>query len=467
MRRLCFLIVGVALAISLTLVWRQVQRPKSQTLLLADGSQLTLLKVTYGKNHVLQYGTGWGQLRDWFLVRFRGATLPPRRATFNSADTNSVMLWLRHDPPPPWQDWPPFYFLTVADENDLESRLKQSANVSINLRAANATRSPSAGVASGSAIGGPSLITGRELPQHPRRAKVFKIRLYRSESGGSAVRVGELTIRNPASGKFPTWPAETLPARRRTNELEITLLKLETGLTGKEVGHGPAGDGANSFSRATFTVKENGAPTEKWSVCGIRMSNAAGEVRPAGTYVSRWERAEHKVDFEGALWLEETAWKLEVDLARTGDFPADELWFIKGAPVPQPGDLEIMRAITNLHYVELEFLGVSGAKTVLPADYAAIQPHANLHVRTPHPLDGVRLALVEVRDDQGRKLATQGSTARTSMGGRGNTPREMLHGFAIEIPEDAKSLDITLAATRIVSVEFLAKPALTASARGN
>ena len=298
------------------------------------------------------------------------------------------------------------------------------------------------------------------MPQHPRRAKEFKTRLYRQEPGGTVVRVGELTVRNPLSRRFPTWTAELLPVTRQTNEVEITLTKLETGLTAKETGHGPAGEGPKSFSRATFSVKENGAPTEKWSVCGISVSNAAGEVRPGGTYGSRWERGEHKVDFEGALWLEEAAWKLDVDFARTEDFPTDELWFIKGTRVPRHGDLEAMRVVTNLHFAELEFLGVSGAKTVLPADYAAIRPHANVHLRTPHPLNGVRVALVEVRDDQGRKLETKGSTARASMGGRGNTPREILHGFGVEIPEDAKTLDITLAATRVRRVEFLARPVM-------
>jgi hypothetical protein len=43
----------------------------------------------------------------------------------------------------------------------------------------------------------------------------------------------------------------------------------------------------------------------------------------------------------------------------------------------------------------------------------------------------------------------------------------MLHGFAIELPENAKSLDITVAATRVRRVEFLAKPVLTESAHGN
>lgn len=44
-------------------------------------------------------------------------------------------------------------------------------------------------------------------------------------------------------------------------------------------------------------------------------------------------------------------------------------------------------------------------------------------------------------------------------GGRGITLKESRIGFQVEIPQGAKSLNITLAVTRLRRVEFLAKPA--------
>jgi hypothetical protein len=368
--------------------------------------------------------------------------------TFTSGGGDTVMVWLRHDDAMISSGWPPPFFLAIVDGNGLESRLLQNANMTriLNPGKPAAPRG--------------NQICGWELKEFPRRANETELRVYCQDYDDRIVRIAEFKVRNPRPVKLPPWTAETLPATRTTNELEITLTRLETGLTEKETGFGPAGDGAKSFSRATFAIKENGTPTEKWSACGISASNAVGEIHPGGSYGSRWSRGEHKVDFDGALWLEEAAWKLVVDFARTGDFPLDELWSVKGVSVPGAGWLMETRIATNLFSEELEFLGVSGPKTHLPEGYAGIQPHANIHVRTPHPMDGLRLGLVEVRDDQGRKLATKGSTVRTSMGGRGNTPREMLHGFAVEIPEDAKSLDIRFAATRVRSVEFLAKPVM-------
>jgi hypothetical protein len=465
-RRISILFGGVLLVLG-GITWVISQRPSPQTISLPDGSQLTLLKVTHGTNHVCRYGNRWQDLLHPILPQKLRVKFPPRQMTFTSGGGDTVMVWLRHEGGTATTGgWPPPFFLAVADEHGLESRLLQSPNVTRSLNVQNpvATTPTGARPVRVQLVGSSTQMSGWELKFFPRRVEQFGLRVYRHEATGKVVRVGEFHVRFPRSDNFPIWAAEPLPSTRRTNGLEISLTKLETGLTGKETGHRPAGEDAKSFSRATFTMKENGTPREKWSVCGIGASNAAGEVRPAGSYGSLWQRGEHKVNFEGGLWLEET-WKVNVDFARTGNFPSDELWFIKGVSVPKPGELMEARVVTNLHHAELQFLGVSGAKAVLQEDYAGIQPHANIHVRMPHPMDGLRLVLVEVRDDQGRKLATNGSTARTSMGGRGNTPKEMLHGFAVEIPDDAKSLDITLAATRVRSVEFLAKPSLTESAR--
>ena len=427
-----------------------LQQPGPQTISLPDASQLTFLKITHGTNHVCRFGNRWQDVLHPILPRKLRAKFPPHVMQFSSGGGGeSAMVWLRHDGGAVSGGWPPAFFIAVVDANGLESPLLHSANVTRTLSSSAAPALPVA----------PSQISGWELRNFPRRAAQFEIRVYLRGPTGRVVRIGEFVSHNPHPGKFPIWTGETLPAARNTNELEISLIKLETGLTGKETGHGPAGENAKSYSRATFRLKENGRLTEKWSVCDINVSNAAGEVRPVGSYGSRWERGEHKVDFEGALWLEEAAWELAVNFARTADFPPDELWFIKGVGVPRAGELIETRVVTNLSHEELEFLGVSGPQTNLPEGYAGVQPHANLHVRTPHPMDGLRVVLVEARD-QDRKLKTSGSTARTSTGGRGITPKEMLHGFAIEIPEDAKSLDLTFAATPVRRVEFMARPVI-------
>lgn len=440
-------LVLIVLLVAAGITWLTVQRPKPQTLLLADGSQLTLLQVTHGTNHVCVYGPWWQDLLDSLRARI-GVKAPRRRATITSAETNSVMVWLRHDPPAPGLAWPPPYFLSVADENNLESKLRQTPNVRVNLRAA---------------FGRPSMITGWELPEHPRRAKEFRIRLYQRGVDGTPARIAELTVPNPASGKFPIWQADPLPATRRTDKLEITLSKLETGLTAEEAGIAWASEGGRSLSRAIFTVKEDGVPTGRWGVSRLRVSNAAGEVRQCRAFDSAWQDEQRIITFEGGLWLEESAWKLEIAFVRNAAYPPEEHWVIKGVPVPRPGELIELHVVTNLFNVELEFVGVRGANAKLFDNHIATQPHAKIHVRSPHPMDDLRVALVEVKDDLGSSAILNGFSSTVSTGGRGITPKEMLYEFGFDLPAEVKSLDITLAATRIVTVAFLAKPSLTQS----
>jgi hypothetical protein len=114
-----------------------------------------------------------------------------------------------------------------------------------------------------------------------------------------------------------------------------------------------------------------------------------------------------------------------------------------------------------MHNVDVEFLGVSAPRAKLSEGYTAMGPHANIHVRAPYPLEGVRVKLVKVSDERGREAKLQGTSSSTGTGGRGATPKESLFGFGFDIPEGAEALDVTLAVTRSRQVEFLAKPALS------
>lgn len=462
-RRISILVLIVLLVVA-GIAWLVAQWPQPQIISLPDGSRLTLLNVTYGTNHVCRFGNRLQDLLHPFLPPKIRAKFPPRVTEFPTS-SETLMIWLRYDATMINRALRPPFFLAVADENGLETGLLAGANLTRTLSSQNApAATPSGTLPVKKRLGRQttSQISGWELREYPRRARQFTLRVYPVDINGDAAPVNDFLVRNPGPRRLPTWTAETLPARRLTNGLEIILTRLETGLPGKETSHGQVGGRSKSFSRAAFRVNNNRAPTEAWNICRISAWNAEGGFRPGGSCSSRWQSGELWVDFEAGLWLEET-WKLTVDLMRTGDFPPDELWVIKRVRVPRPGELVEQRVITNLLNTELEFLGASGPDTSLAESHVGVQSRANIHLRTPLLLGGVRVVLVQVRDDQGRQSTTCGSTARTSMGGRGNTPREMLHGFAIELPEDAKSLDITFAATRVRRVEFLAKPVMFAS----
>ena len=83
---------------------------------------------------------------------------------------------------------------------------------------------------------------------------------------------------------------------------------------------------------------------------------------------------------------------------------------------------------------------------------------AQISVRGPLPASDIHIEIVEIKDDFGRKVAFLWDAGTPSTGGRGATIRELVQSFPITIPEGAKTLDVTLAYTKSVFVEFMARP---------
>lgn len=423
------------------------KKHEEKTWKLPDSSVLSLAKVTYGTNHQVRYGTRWQDFLHPVLPAKLQAKFGAKLATHTSS-SNSIVLWLwqRQTPPPGAGVFPGLFLATpfqiaTMDSNGLESDLLSSSNSRYRASAY-------------------SMISGWELKDYPRRSKTIGIKIYCSDAEGKLWPIGEFQIENKFQVKTGGWLAEALPATRATNGLELTLVKLETGITKKESGMGPAGGWAKSFSRAVFRMSDNGKQTDGWSVTCIKANAASGEVRPEGGNSSRWIRDEQHYAFEGPLWLEEPAWKLAVEISRTRDFPVGELWTIKGVPIPETGKVAEINATTNIYGAEIVFQGISTAKAKLPQEWARTPLYVNLHASNPIPMSDTKLWLVDVKADLGGKVKVVGDTWQSSTGGRGATLKELNHGFGIEIPEGAKSLDVTLAFSKSRYVEFLAKPVL-------
>lgn len=455
--RASLLVLGVVIVVGgvAGLIWRQ---PRPQSVTLPDGSQFTLLKVTHGTNHVLRFDRRWQDfLYPVFPPKLR-LKYPPRVMEFAGNRPDSMMVWFQREGFAPADGVWPRVCLAVLDDCGLESPLLLTPQVARTLGSSSAAGTGPGG----GSVGVARQLAGWEVLDYPKRSGAFRLRVYGTEADQQLTHAGEVRIPKLARNSFPGWQAESLPAVRLTNGLEITLTKLETGAVDPGVGFAPVGMVARVFSRATFRLQENDLPTENWSVHRLRLSSATGITRHGDGKSARWQAGQHTADAWGGLWLEEPAWKVQADFARTADFPTEDLWHIKAVAVPQPGRRIEHRIVTNLHGEELEFLGVSGFKQPLGV---VGKTYASLQVRTPHPLDALSVVLVEVHDEQGRRAEPRGVTIETGAGGRGITPKETAINFRLEVPEGARFLDITLAATPVQQVEFLAKPSLTESAR--
>jgi hypothetical protein len=412
---------------------------------LLDGSELILARITQGSKHEMPYGKRWQDYLSPILNANLQAKLGCKVASLTPANSNSMVLWL-------WQKQIPSplarqslytsdYFLTTVDTNGFESTMLHSSSCSYST-------SPG------------SNLRGWELKNFPRRGGNVGIRIYMTGAQGQLVRVGAFNVPNRKPLKTPGWVPQTLPATIKTNDLEVTLVKLETGLTAEQAGLGSRIAGSKAFSLAVFAVRERGKPARDWNITGLKAAAASGEQIEPGNARSTSDTLEQEYAFTGALWPDEPAWKLKVEITRSASYPAEELWTIKGVPVPKVGEVTEVNAKTNIYGAQIEFTGVSGPDARLPLDWQGRMPYANIHARSPIPMSDTYLKLVEVRDDQGRKIAQRGMHSSSSTSGRGATLRESNHGFGIEIPGDSKTLDITFAFTRSRYVEFLAKPVL-------
>lgn len=443
MRAIRILLALSLLAAAVVLaIWLWPARAVRQFVFLPDGSRVSLETVSFGTNHVHRYDHRWQDVFHRILPKKLREKFPPRISTFTSSRGEALMVWLHRDGPPATGPWPPPFFLAVADEFGMETQLRHGANTTASFLSRAAPRE----------------VTGWELREYPRRAERFTIRVYANATGDKWTCEGEFAIRNRGPRQFPQWSAETLPATREAGDLVVTLRKLESGVTGADAGIGPSGKNAGAFTRATFSMSEHGKPTEHWSVNRIVASSATGELRPGGSHSTQWSKGAHVVHFENALWLEEAAWKLDVELSRTARFPAEELWVLRGLRVPGEKELVEMLVTTNAYHVDVDFLGVSAPRASLPEGYTAMRPYANVHVRAPHPLDDVRVRLVTITDERGREAKLQGTATGTGTGGRGITPKETLHGFGFDIPDGATTLDVTIAVTQSRTVQFTVKP---------
>ncbi len=458
--RASLLVLGVIIVVGggAGLIWRQ---PRPQSVALPDGSQFTLLKVTHGTNHVLRFGRRWQDFLYPVLPQKLRLKYPPRVMEFAGNRPDSVMVWFQREGFAPVDgDWPRVC-LAVLDDYGLESPLLLTPQVARTLGVSSAA---STGPGGGGSVGVARQLAGWEVLDYPKRSGGFRLRIYGTGADRQLTPTGDVRIPTLARNSFPGWQAESLPTVRLTNGLEITLTKLETGAVDPVAGFAPVGMVARAFSRATFQLRENNLPTENWSVHRLRLSSATGILRHGDGKSARWQAGQYTADAWGGLWLEEPSWKVQADFARTADFPAEDLWGVRGVPVPRPGKMIEHRVVTNLHGEELEFLGVSGFKH--PQGVLVGKTYASLQVRTPHPLDALSVVLVEVRDEQGRGAVSHGSAAELGTGGRGITPKETVIHFRLEVLEGARFLDITLAATPVQPVEFLAKPELLGR-RGN
>ena len=504
MKRTGFFLAAALIGV---LLFAFLLQPKEQSWTLPDGSVLQFAKVTWGTNQVYRYGhRPMDLLYPLIPARYRSnfnfqvAKVPapppgalvvwfkrtriPTNATTPTPTTRRVTnipvgpppataMLLRASEP---------YLVSVVDEFGVESRTSSDVRVG--------------------PIDNSALLAGVVFSSYPRRAKSFSVRIHWSSplrtasSGGSTTLLGEFRAANPADGRRgPVWTPEPLPATHRTNGLELTMVSLETGLTVADALRRSGWQSQPSstqsdyfrqtFSLATFVVLEGGVVATNWGICRWILSDAAGERHPLSISPTALLKPAEVV-FADSLWLDEPAWKLEVELERTAGFPVEEIWTIKGLPLPvagQPGSNELVTNLNgaNIRILDVVWTGGSGGFTpnVTPQVVrlgptppppnpgtassrmvlSGYDPPRQLAFNLQAP-DSVRLRLIEVRDERGQAV-TLGNLVQRPVSSRGiASPGTLVWLLQFTFPADSKTADLTIAVSPRRIFEFCVKPTL-------
>jgi hypothetical protein len=134
-----------------------------------------------------------------------------------------------------------------------------------------------------------------QMDVFPRRGKTLRLRLM-----GDNQLLAEFTIPNPCPGPHPMWQAAMLPAAVTNGAFGITIEKFAVDITTLKT----------SF---VFLVRENGEPSSAWVPKTFEISDATGNHwRPAAERPLKTTDGRVIGWFLGALWPEESAWKVHV-----------------------------------------------------------------------------------------------------------------------------------------------------------
>jgi hypothetical protein len=425
--------------------WVPARSPATWVAQLPDGTILRLEAVTYGKQHDFEPESSlWSSLR-------RILPIFPGRADFSrGTDRDSLLCWVSR------RDRASGKYLNLGSWGQTVALDEHGCRIAASEPQVLAGDTCASWCAAGKPppLAPPKyrFIVGlAELQPFPRRRRAFKLRF--DDVNGRPL--AEFTVPNPAPGPHPRWTPSPLPITKRDGDLSVTLTRLVRG--------------EEAWMNPTFLFRQNGKLTSEWETGEVTFSDATGNS------AERWRCT---------LCPYEPAWKLQTKLFRTARarFAPNELWTVRGVPVPKPGTASRLSGTGTLGGTTLDLLAIAAAGTVsysngVPTAQASPGPgqlagtrggsmssssttvngvtreQLTVTMGLPHVAVAVpgitadhRLTLRAV-DDRGRQIISES--------GQGSFNKLFL---SLDIPPGSKSLDLTFAIHTCRRVEFVVKP---------
>jgi hypothetical protein len=402
-----------------------------QSIQLSDGTRLTFLGVTHGRQHVAPH---YESLRTGNWIHTPG-------------DTTVAWIQVEHES----GRWPNYELLIsdkansacVATVKETSSQVKNGVDVQ-----------------------------GFVLNAFPRwdNETILRVRPFRG-----AIAAGQFVVTNAAHGAFADWTFEPLPDTKSDGDFEVTLTNMVAGMPmpRRRGGPVPDNDPANQCVRLAFGFQQNGQSATNWRPWLVQTSDPAGnrvkglisDYPQDGIYAypqpgnPQFGQSDGYF-FRPGLWPAESPWKVRLEFTRKSGFNDDEVLTLTNLPVragtQQYADDEWTWDASNSN-ITFTPASVNGVRLKLlqpllvPDRFQPGKQHLSVIIYAdPNPtLQGMRLTLLQATDDQGRAVVTPFSP-------------DWAGHFSLDFPNapDIKTLNLKLALHKSRFVEFTVKPSM-------
>ena len=448
-----------------------------------DGTILRLEQVTYGRQDDFKPG-GWRrQLRehlpDWLAKYFGPAYMSMSSWMSGSlTDTNlpALYVWFTRREPNSGTNLPVQLFAEqIFDEHGCPFTMALDGGMDFG-------GAPLAG--------SPNEIGWCAFQAFPRHETKLRLRLYDNQYNFLA----EFIVPNPAPlPKTRTdWTIQPLPIVKQDGEVAFTLNQIKIKDHARRTQTNRWDFNSLPEIVPTFQVTEHGEPTTEWQVVDKDWSDASGNL------ASRWQPQ--------AAWLcpREAAWKLTAKFcgSESSRYASNSCWVVHGLAVPAPGKFVSLGATQLVQGVSLEAIALTGAGDITYSNNILTQALASsnnpgsfslstsgqyspppgrtymlyqVHTSAPH----VAVRLNHMADDQRLTLRATDNLGRNFYAdqtqGRPNPPvkrndipyirhySDDLQFLFLDLPDDAKTLDLTFCVHHVRTAEFIFKPPATES----
>jgi hypothetical protein len=208
-----------------------------------------------------------------------------------------------------------------------------------------------------SAQAGKVLLRGHIAGQFPRRGA--QIRIWQQREPGIVTRSPDYVLVNPAPGPYPFWKPDPTPATRHLGNLKVAVDRLEVDASAVDV------FSLDNNLHLQLRIWERGKPAGKtWNLESATVTDPTGNAWQLFPFSDPSPSSADFSIYQARLPpSQEPACRLQLELAKMDNFPADEVWVVPNLQIPSPGRITQMNRRGKLGSYTVEILRLIGRET--------------------------------------------------------------------------------------------------------